>query len=406
VVFASSSASVHGRQGRAARSGHPDQLATAQKPELLSENLRRVRIFESEMAEFAKRNIPGKVAVDYNIDIDPITREAKMLIAKFGETMEFYHLGYIRKLEGKAGGLWTCLSMKAVNGDMCDDRSPRHVSQHAGYSHTRVWHEAPHIRKLLEPIDFALKRVRFSIMRPATMVAWHCDDCAKHALSPPGCRHHEDHAENRERWLSRYHRWVRLHLMIDSNKDIDFALGGERILGTTHGNFYLANVAMPHRVDNPGSSSRIALLVDVQIDDMRERLMQSQLGQSILKALGTIEAIPKARETYLDMGMALYKYQCNMKPGDRYETEWHARAWSRPMWRPLPPFQATMFNSPNHCGIFGPAEENRKPLELVWQNEDSPDVHAERVMLSTQKKLVVPTVTRRRRRRRSMLAYS
>jgi len=346
----------------------------------LSERLERVRLFEAKMAELAKRKIPGKVAVEYKVDSDIIKQEAQRLVKKFGETMEFYTLGF--STAGITHGLWTCLSLRAVDGDMCDDSSRLKT-----YNNTLAWYDAPHTTKVLEPIAFALKRVRLSIMHPATMVSWHCDDCPGKQMAPAGCDGHQDPAKKTQKWKNGFHNWVRLHLMLDDNKDIDFALGGEKIHGVEKGNFFLANVAMPHRVDNKGDSIRTAMLVDVQIGGNRKRLSQSELGRSILQALHKVETVPKARDTYVEMGKALYKYRCDLSTGERYETEWHSQLWSIPLWRPLPPFQNSLFNSHNRCGIWGPLKNKDRVEKIAWSKEDLPGFRAKRIAVvqKTQK---------------------
>jgi hypothetical protein len=338
--------------------------------------------FEAEMDELAKRKVPSKVDLDYPVDAHAISQEAAGLIKKFGETMEFYQLAY--SLIGAEHGLWTCLSMKAKNGDMCDDTT---VYFPGVYNSTPAWHAAPHIQKLLKPIDFALRRVRLSVMHPATMVSWHCDDCPRDQMGPPDqCRGHVPQEHLRRKWKNKFHGWVRLHLILSDNSDIEFGIGGLHARGTTNGAFYLANVAMPHRVDNKGDGTRVALLVDVRMKGMEKGLQQSELGRSILKAVTTVKAADGA-DTYLQMGRSLYTYLCGISSVQRYETEWHGRAWSRPVWRPLPPFTPKMFNSPGHCGLLGPPENKRKLEELEAGRPDRRAILAQ-----------LPRTGRRRRR--------
>merc|ERR1719316_1130518 len=135
------------------------------------------------MREHANGKVPSKVRLDYPVDSNALSEEAQGLIEKYGETMEFYQLQYT--MIGVKHGAWTCLSMKAKNGDMCDDTTVYFPGQ---YNSTPAWNGAPKIRRLLEPIEFALRRVRLSIMRPGTMVAWHCDDCPRDQMGPPKCR--------------------------------------------------------------------------------------------------------------------------------------------------------------------------------------------------------------------------
>jgi len=318
----------------------------------LSERLRKVKVFEEELAEMAKEaKVPGRLSLDYKVDIEPMALEAQALIKKFGETMEFKQLKYTR--HGVKHGRWTCLGLKATNGDMCDDANG------GPYTSTPVWNEAPLLRKLLEPIEGAMTKVRFSIMHPATMVNWHCDDCPHGEMGPPSCKKHADPVKLHETWNKKFHHWVRLHLML-STSDVGSSYGGHEAQGTSSGGFYLANVAMPHRVDNKGSSSRIALIVDVSIRRGEELLKSSPLGRSILAAVKTLKEAD-AGETYLKMGHSLYQYKCGLSPAERYETEWHRQAWTKAFWQPpLPPFKANLFNSEGRCGVLGPLKDKNE----------------------------------------------
>lgn len=348
----------------------------------LSERLRKVQVFEKELAEMAKEaKVPGSLSLDYPVDIEPIALEAESLIAKYGETMEFKQLKYTR--HGAPHGRWTCLSLKATNGDMCDDSNGR------PYSSTPVWNEAPHIRKLLEPIEGAMTKVRFSIMHPATMVNWHCDDCPHGEMQPAGCPLHKNRAKLHKKWNKKFHNWVRLHLML-SNTDVASSYGGHEAQGTSSGGFYLANVAMPHRVDNKGSSSRIALIVDVNVHRNRLHLGTSPLGRSILAAVKKLKDADAA-ETYLKMGYSMYQYKCGLSFGERYETEWHSQAWTKAFWRPpLPPFQANLFNSEGRCGVLGPLK-NKEKMEKA----------ALLALPAGERKAATKSIASRRRRRRS-----
>jgi len=284
--------------------------------------------------------------------------------------LEFYQLGFTK--HGDSHGRWTCLSLKAKKGDMCDDSSGK------PFTSTPVWKEAPAFRKLLEPIEGALRRVRFSIMHPATMVGWHCDDCAaefrgqqtQQTCDQKLLKRKGRHGPDPDK-LHKFHSYVRLHLML-SNSDVKSSFGGQESHGTESGGFYLANIAMPHRVDNTGSTSRTALLVDVTIKGAEKILGASALGRSILEATKTLKAAD-AGATYLQMGYAMDKYRCGLSTAERYETEWHSQAWSKAFWRPpLPPFRDELFNSKGRCGVLGPRKNKRKMEALMLGQLPSP----------------------------------
>jgi len=307
----------------------------------LSDRLAKLKTFEDELATFDSDVIPSIVGIDYAIDVEALAKEAEALRQKFGETLEWGQLGYFRG--GSNPGKWTTLGLKAGNGDMCNDAKSK-----VDASSTLAWDAAPVIRSFLAPIEFALQRVRVSTMHPSAMVAWHCDDCPGKLSSRCTDNHVKSPVQKHT-----FHKYVRLHVMLTSS-DVASTIGGLHSRRTLSGGFHLANVAMPHRVDNHGSSTRLVLLVDVQVDDpkTRKRLEESPLGQSILKAVRALK-VADAKDTYLKMFHALYQYRCALTDAERLETERHSHAFSSTVWRPLPPFQQDMFNSPGRCGILG-----------------------------------------------------
>eukprot|EP00928_Gymnodinium_smaydae_P008897 TRINITY_DN1327_c0_g3_i1.p1 TRINITY_DN1327_c0_g3~~TRINITY_DN1327_c0_g3_i1.p1 ORF type:complete len:630 (-),score=46.19 TRINITY_DN1327_c0_g3_i1:30-1919(-) len=311
----------------------------------LRDRLLKLKTFEDELAKFDADVVHSVVGIDYAVDAEALAKEAEALRLKFGETLEYGQLGYFR--DGSTFGKWTTLSLKAANGDMCNDMKSK-----GNFSSTLAWDAAPAIRSFLAPIEFALQRVRVSTMHPFAMVAWHCDDCPGEESERCTEFHVNTHVEKHT-----FHKFVRLHVMLTSS-DVATTIGGLHSGQTFRGGFHLANVAMPHRVDNQGSSTRLVLLVDVQVNDpkTRKRLRKSPLGQSILKAVQALK-VADAKDTYLKMFRALYRYRCALTDTERFETEWHKHAWSNTIWRPLPPFQPDMFNSPGRCGILGPPDD-------------------------------------------------
>mmetsp|Transcript_30451 Transcript_30451/g.55333 ORF Transcript_30451/g.55333 Transcript_30451/m.55333 type:complete len:417 (-) Transcript_30451:25-1275(-) len=306
--------------------------------------------------------IPSKVDLDFDADVHAIGQEGRALLTKFGETLHFDLLNSMINGTGSAGG-WTLLSIKSVNGDMCDDSNSRHRKGHVNQTEqfTPAWTQAPLIQKLLEPIAFSLRRVRLSKMLPNAQVTWHCDDCPYSrvscnddgSVSILGREHH-------------YHDYHRLNLMLTSNPDLSFTYGGRTNHGTKSGNMFFSNIALPHRVDNKGDTERISLLVDIRVKGNEHRLSASALGRSILKAAKAFK-VADADRIYAKILKALYKYRCGLTPQQRFETEWRSQPRRKPLVQMLFPFniqKQQLFNSPNRCGIFGPAE-NQPRLALL-----------------------------------------
>jgi hypothetical protein len=344
----------------------------------LSQRVAKVAAFEKKIHELSLLPdgsvFPCKVALDYEADLEGISGEANFLIQKYGETLQSHKLELSSK-SGITGGKWTCLSLNGRNGDICDDDFQGGTPMFP----TRSWGDAPRIRRMLEPIQPALRRVRLSIMHPATMIEWHCDDCPKYFRTPEVEMPPMPLEKLVAKWKRKYHDWVRLHLVLTDTRDLEFAIGAANEYGTEAGSFYVANVAMPHRVDNKGTITRITLVIDVKVAGNRKLLKQSPIGHSILQAA---QALKKGRNamTYLQMGKALRDYRHDLSSEDRFEAEWYQHAWKTPLWRPLPPFQPEVFNSLHHCGVLGPPR-NLVKMEALFDKPAKRSTKYKRMLL-------------------------
>eukprot|EP00928_Gymnodinium_smaydae_P058406 TRINITY_DN4160_c0_g1_i2.p1 TRINITY_DN4160_c0_g1~~TRINITY_DN4160_c0_g1_i2.p1 ORF type:complete len:373 (-),score=19.43 TRINITY_DN4160_c0_g1_i2:58-1176(-) len=315
----------------------------------LTDRMGFLRKFESDIKRLqAESNVPSQVPIGHRVNTKAISKEATSLLQQYGETLEYYHL---KRLDHDVDhGMWTCLSLKSRYGDACDDGTDGRTT---GFKLTPVWHKAYEIRNLLAPIEPALERVRLSVMHPGAMVSWHCDNCPRRLLGncPTAERVEEVRRSNES-----YHDWVRLHLVL-TDSQTHSGIGAEKMQGTKAGSFFLANVAMPHRVDNKGNSTRVVLLVDVRVTENRPLLLSSALGRQILKAVDTVKAFNGA-DVYLRMLQSLYEYKCKLGDSTRAQTdtELHYYNWPKPYWQPLPSFTPKHFNGQGRCGIFGPTE--------------------------------------------------
>eukprot|EP00928_Gymnodinium_smaydae_P058405 TRINITY_DN4160_c0_g1_i1.p1 TRINITY_DN4160_c0_g1~~TRINITY_DN4160_c0_g1_i1.p1 ORF type:complete len:363 (-),score=13.50 TRINITY_DN4160_c0_g1_i1:203-1291(-) len=315
----------------------------------LTDRIGFLREFESNIKRLqAVSSIPSQVPVGHRFNTEAISKEATSLLQHYGETLEYYHLQ--RLTTDVDHGMWTCLSLKSRYGDACDDGT---YGKKTRFELTPVWHKAHEIRNLLAPIEPTLERVRLSVMHPGAMVPWHCDDCPRrHLGSCPTAERVEEVRRSNES----YHDWVRLHLVL-TDSQTHSGIGAYEMQGTKAGSFFLANVAMPHRVDNQGNSTRVVLLVDVRIDKNRGLLRSSALGRQILKAVDTVKAANGA-DVYLRMLQSLHEYKCKLGDSTRLQTgtELHHYNWPKPYWQALPSFVPEHFNGQGRCGIFGPTE--------------------------------------------------
>jgi len=181
----------------------------------LSDRLENLATFEQTIAKVAKssgKNVPSKVALNYKVDEMALSKEADALLQKYGEVLQGGHMKAVTQL-GFSEGAWTCLVLNSKTGSICDpsNNRTRGLFDTANFKPTMAWDEAPATSKVLSPIQSSLLRVRYSIMRPWTMVSWHCDDCPyRHTAKVCDRLKSGEEAIENPNW-QRYHRWVRLH---------------------------------------------------------------------------------------------------------------------------------------------------------------------------------------------------
>ena len=66
---------------------------------------------------------------------------------------------------------------------------------------------------------------------------------------------------------------LRLHVPVQTNPDVEFILGGQRVVMTAGECWYL-NFNLPHRVANCGTTDRIHLVIDCVVNDWLRELLQ------------------------------------------------------------------------------------------------------------------------------------
>jgi hypothetical protein len=132
-------------------------------------------------------------------------------------------------------GDWSGVALRSSDG------SPGTITANpsAGtFADTRLLHDCPYFSELLRSFECPLMSVRLLNLRAGSVIREHCD---------PG--------------LAREDGWVRLHIPIQTNEDVDFRLEGRRIVMRAGECWYL-NLSRPHAVRNRGTTDRIHLVID------------------------------------------------------------------------------------------------------------------------------------------------
>lgn len=66
---------------------------------------------------------------------------------------------------------------------------------------------------------------------------------------------------------------VRLHVPVVTNPDVEFILGGERVVMAAGECWYL-DLSLPHRVENGGTTDRVHLVLDCVVNDWVKELIK------------------------------------------------------------------------------------------------------------------------------------
>jgi hypothetical protein len=145
---------------------------------------------------------------------------------------------------------WTAIPLVSRDGSMDSEESQR-VGTLGAYRRTPVVEKLPYFAEILDAFPCPQGRVRIMKMMPGTVINPHRDvekEVANIAFGQ-----------------------VRLHVPIETNDDVVFVVGGER-LRMEPGRLYYVNFSKTHYVRNDGSTVRTHLVLDLGVDAFLARV--------------------------------------------------------------------------------------------------------------------------------------
>jgi mannose-6-phosphate isomerase-like protein (cupin superfamily) len=146
------------------------------------------------------------------------------------------------------GGRWAGVSLRSPSG-RTDDLGVTGST----FSDSPLLARSPAFSRVLSVFRCPLKAVRLLSLAPGSFIREHCDNALDF--------------EDGE---------VRIHIPLQTNPDVEFYLNGER-LGLEAGQCYYVNVNLPHRVNNRGTTNRVHLVIDSEVNDwLREVFARSE----------------------------------------------------------------------------------------------------------------------------------
>ncbi len=172
-------------------------------------------------------------------------------------------------------GGWTGLALRAVAGSAVE-LYPEPVPQ-AAYANTPLLAALPRFRQALEEFRCPLQAVRLLRLAPGSHI-----------------REHQDYG------LGFADGVVRLHVPLMTGPDVEFYLGGTRVAMAAGECWYL-DFGLPHRVQNRGTTDRIHLVLDCEVDDwLLSRFPSDEESAAQRLAPHMVEAVAASSQRQLE----------------------------------------------------------------------------------------------------------
>jgi hypothetical protein len=168
-------------------------------------------------------------------------------------------------------GDWCGVALRSVGG--LGTQLYSHPNVKESFAATPILSRCPNIRAVLEQFQCPLRSVRFLKLAAGSII-----------------REHRDSDLGFERGE------VRFHVPVISNPDVVFFLDAHRVEMKAGECWYL-DLSLPHWVENRGSSDRIHLVIDCELNEwLRELLATAQVDQSEKHAAPTPDDKPSSPE--------------------------------------------------------------------------------------------------------------
>ena len=152
-------------------------------------------------------------------------------------------------------GDWSVIPLRAPAGETHPVRMIGAPHTCRDFADTHILERCPYIREILAEFQCPLRGVRLMRLTPGSVI-----------------KEHEDFV------LSFEEGQVRLHVPVITNDGVDFRLNGERVVLTAGSCWYL-RLSDRHSVANRGTTDRVHLVIDAEVNDWVGRLLAAASTQ-------------------------------------------------------------------------------------------------------------------------------
>lgn len=135
-------------------------------------------------------------------------------------------------------GGWRAVGLISHEGNYTEDRPLE-----GEYKKTKALTYAPYMESILDSFPCEKRRVRLSNLLPGKDIYWHVD-------------YRESIDED----------FIRLHMPIQTNSDVEFQISHEDC-SWKEGELWYGDFMFPHRVRNSGTTNRVHMIMDLVIND-------------------------------------------------------------------------------------------------------------------------------------------
>lgn len=201
--------------------------------------------FEWRLAPAATSKLPSSVRLPLVFDASRLQADLDRILSE--EFIPHFNQRYYE-------GDWSAVPLRSIGG-RTDQIYPDPTATR-DFADTPLLERCAYVREVLASLQVELQAVRFLRLKAGSVVKEHRD----HNLS----------LEDGE---------VRLHIPVRTNPELEFVLGGKRVV-MNPGEVWYHNFNLPHSVNNKGATDRIHVVIDCFVSDWLRQLITTAAART------------------------------------------------------------------------------------------------------------------------------
>jgi hypothetical protein len=184
----------------------------------------------------------------------PLTFDARLLARDLDRLSSVQWIRHYVK--ANYDGDWSVLPLRSPAGETHPIRMISADPTSRSFVETPLLQSCDYFRRVLDSFECALRVARLMRLTPGSRIKEHTDQV-----------------------LSFEDGIVRVHVPVTTNDAVEFRLNRRRVILEAGSAWYL-RLSDPHSVANHGSTDRVHLVIDANVNDWVEALFESAMGQA------------------------------------------------------------------------------------------------------------------------------